>query len=71
MVGPDHDVTLQDINNMPYLDQVLKETLRWFRTVPFILRKTAKDIKISKLYLFSSIRLSQLVQFKMFVNFTV
>lgn len=71
MVGPDHDVTLQDINNMPYLDQVLKETLRWFRTVPFILRKTAKDINISKLYLFSLIRLSRLVQFKRFFNFTL
>lgn len=47
-IRPDDDVTVQDLNRMSYLDQVVKETLRWFVTVPFILRRTGKDIKLSK-----------------------
>lgn len=53
MVGPDDDVTIQDLNRMPYLDQVFKETLRWFLTVPYIMRKATKDVKLSKLYVSS------------------
>lgn len=53
MVGMDDDVTLQDLNRMPYLDQVFKETLRWFLIVPFIGRKATKDVKLSKLHVSS------------------
>uniref|UniRef100_A0AAT9UUU3 Cytochrome P450 3634A3 n=1 Tax=Maconellicoccus hirsutus TaxID=177089 RepID=A0AAT9UUU3_MACHI len=38
----DHD----DIKRMPYLDQVMKETLRRFTLVPIILRETEDDCKI-------------------------
>lgn len=53
VVGPDDDVTIQDLNRMPYLDQVFKETLRWFLTVPYIMRKATKDVKLSKLHVSS------------------
>lgn len=48
MVGPDDDVTLENLNRMPYLDQVVKETLRLFSIVPITLRKATKDVKLSK-----------------------
>lgn len=47
-VGLYDDVTLEDLNKMPYLDQVIKETLRWFILVPYIMRRAGKDINISK-----------------------
>lgn len=53
MVGPDDDVNLQDLNRMPYLDQVFKETLRWFLIGPYIARKATKDVQLSKLYVSS------------------
>lgn len=47
MVGPGDDVTLEDLNRMPYLDQGVKETLRLFSTIPFTMRKATKDVKLS------------------------
>lgn len=48
VVGPDDDVALLDLDRMPYLDQVIKVTLRWFLTVPYTLRKATKDVKLSE-----------------------
>ncbi|XP_054260181.1 cytochrome P450 4c21-like [Macrosteles quadrilineatus] len=49
VVGPNDDVTLEDLSKMPYLDMVVKETLRWFMIAPFILRKPTKDITLSEI----------------------
>ncbi|XP_054262981.1 cytochrome P450 4C1-like [Macrosteles quadrilineatus] len=40
------DVTLEDIRDMPYLDQVLKETLRRFIVVPIASRTVQEDIQL-------------------------
>lgn len=63
-VGLDDDVTLEDLNKMPYLDQVIKETLRWFILVPYIMRRAGKDINISK---YCKINIHYLVNIDTFV----
>ncbi|XP_054260183.1 cytochrome P450 4C1-like [Macrosteles quadrilineatus] len=47
VVGPDDDVTTDHIHKMTYLDQCLKETLRRFTLVPYLLRRTADEVKLS------------------------
>ncbi|XP_065208544.1 cytochrome P450 4C1-like [Planococcus citri] len=42
----DRDADQEDIKRLSYLDQVLKETLRRFPLVPFVLRDVAEDSKI-------------------------
>lgn len=42
----DIDVTIDDIKQMNYLDQVLKEVLRIFPLVPFIFRTATEDTVI-------------------------
>lgn len=65
-VGLDYDVTLEDLNKMPYLDQVIKETLRWFILVPYIMRRAGKDINISK---YCKIDIHYLVNIAIFVAY--
>ncbi|XP_055316405.1 probable cytochrome P450 313a4 [Sitodiplosis mosellana] len=44
----DCDVTPTHLTSMPYLDRVLKESMRLLSPVPFIGRKPSTDIKLSK-----------------------
>ncbi|XP_054287443.1 cytochrome P450 4c21-like [Macrosteles quadrilineatus] len=46
IVGLNDDITLEDLSRMPYLDQVIKETMRKFLIVPFVLRKMSKDVEL-------------------------
>jgi hypothetical protein len=36
----DRDSTLEDVNNMEYLERVIKESLRFFPPIPFVMRYT-------------------------------
>ncbi|XP_054287796.1 uncharacterized protein LOC129003525 [Macrosteles quadrilineatus] len=47
VVGPDDDVTTDDIRQMIYLDQCFQEALRRDTLVPLIIRKTSEEIKLS------------------------
>lgn len=47
VVGLEDDVPIEDLNRMPYLEQVIKESLRWFLIVPYTLRKASKDVPLS------------------------
>ncbi|XKL64203.1 hypothetical protein PGB90_004289 [Kerria lacca] len=40
-------IQIEDVNNMTYLDQCLRETLRLFPPGPIILRRASKDIPLS------------------------
>lgn len=42
------DVSTEDLARMPYLDQVYKETLRWTSVIPFIARKTNKEVALGR-----------------------
>ncbi|XP_072761649.1 cytochrome P450 4C1-like [Anoplolepis gracilipes] len=39
-------LTMKSLQNLPYLERCLKETLRLYPSVFFILRKTAEDVKL-------------------------
>ncbi|XP_054287436.1 cytochrome P450 4g1-like [Macrosteles quadrilineatus] len=47
VVGLNDDITPEDLSRMPYLEQVIKETMRKFLIVPFVLRKMSKDVELS------------------------
>lgn len=40
----DRPATIHDLNNMTYLDRVLKETLRIYSSVPYIARVLSEDV---------------------------
>lgn len=42
----DREATLEDINQMDYMERVIKETLRVLPIVPLISRYVDKDIKL-------------------------
>lgn len=46
VVGPDGDVTNGDLKSFPYLEQVFKETLRFFTIIPFIIRELSEEYKL-------------------------
>jgi len=39
-------IKYEDLQRMDYLDRVIKETMRIFPTVPFVMRHLTKDIKM-------------------------
>lgn len=52
-MGPDPSdpITLRKLNDLHYLDLVLKESLRLFAPVPMINRQTREDVELNgKLY---------------------
>jgi cytochrome P450 len=46
--GSDRSVTMKDLNEMKYLERVIKESLRLYPSVPFIGRETTQDIELGK-----------------------
>ncbi len=48
--GDDHErsCTMEDVNELEYLECVIKETLRLFPSVPFIAREVQEDFMYSK-----------------------
>ncbi|CAH1380099.1 unnamed protein product [Tenebrio molitor] len=42
----DRDPTLEDVNNMEYLERVVKESLRFFPPIPFVMRFIDETIEI-------------------------
>ena len=48
--GSDRAPTMKDLNEMKYLERVVKETLRIFPSVPIISRKVSSDTKLGKLH---------------------
>ena len=47
----DRPVELQDLTNLPFMEQCIKETLRRFPPAPIALRQVEKDIVLAGTYL--------------------
>jgi cytochrome P450 len=47
--GSDRSVTMKDLNEMKYLERVIKESLRIYPSVPTIGREITEDIQLGRL----------------------
>jgi cytochrome P450 len=43
------DMTLNDVGNLPYLDWIMKETMRLFPPVPFPVRSSTGNVELGKM----------------------
>jgi cytochrome P450 len=48
VLGNNDEPTMEDMNKLPYLEMVIKETLRRFSMGPVIFRKTTDNLKLSE-----------------------
>jgi cytochrome P450 len=48
VVGVDGDVTVEHARSLTYTYQCIRETLRRFTLVPFLMRRAAEDIQLSE-----------------------
>ena len=46
--GDDRVPTIQDLNDMKYLEQCIKESLRMYPSVPMMARRIGEDVTIGK-----------------------
>ena len=46
--GSDRPPTMSDLNEMKYLERVIKETMRIYPPAPVIFRQVTEDIEIGK-----------------------
>lgn len=44
----DRFLEMKDVQNMPFLEQCIRETMRLFPAGPFLLREASEDFKLSR-----------------------